>query len=44
MGDDARHGVDQNDPPKESMSLSEADALIMNLLQKWLKWKCELQK
>jgi hypothetical protein len=44
MGDDARHGVDQNDPPKEPMSLSEADALIMTLLQKWLQWKCEQQK
>jgi hypothetical protein len=44
IGDDARHGVDLNDPPKEPMSLSEADALIMTLLQKWLQWKCEQQK
>jgi len=44
IGDDARHGVDHNDPPKEPMSLSEADALIMNLLQQWLQWKCEQQK
>ena len=44
IGDDARHGVDHNDPPKEPMSLSEADALIRNLLQKWLQWKCEQQK
>ena len=44
IGDDARHGVDHNDPPKEPMSLSEADALIMTLLQKWLQWKCEQQK
>ncbi|MEG4499852.1 hypothetical protein QUB05_22235 [Microcoleus sp. F10-C6] len=44
IGDDARHGVDQNDRPKEPMSLSEADALIMTLLQKWLQWKCEQQK
>ena len=44
IGDDARHGVDQNDPPKEPMSLSEADALIMNLLKQWLQWKCEQQK
>ncbi|MEG4235702.1 hypothetical protein QUA40_27100 [Microcoleus sp. Pol11C3] len=44
IGDDARHGVDQNDPPKEPMSLSEADALIMTLLQKWLQWKCEQHK
>ncbi len=44
LGDDARHGVDRNDPPKEPMSLSEADALIRNLLQKWLQWKCEEQK
>ena len=41
MGDDAPHGVDRNEPPKEPMSLSEADALIMTLLQKWLQWKCE---
>ena len=44
IGDDARHGVDDNDPPKEPMSLSEAKALIMTLLQKWLLWKCEQQK
>ncbi|MBD0310580.1 MAG: hypothetical protein ICV80_21520, partial [Microcoleus sp. T1-bin1] len=44
IGDDARHGVDHNDPPKEPMSLSEAKALIMTLLQKWLQWKCEQQK
>ena len=44
IGDDARHGVDQNAPPKEPMSLSEAKALIMTLLQKWLLWKCEQQK
>jgi len=44
IGDDARHGVDEKDPPKEPMSLSEADALIMTLLQKWLQWKCEQQK
>ena len=44
IGDDARHGVDQNDPPKEPMSLSEADALIMNLLKQWLQWMCEQQK
>jgi hypothetical protein len=44
IGDDARHGVDRNDPPKEPMSISEAEALIRNLLQKWLQWKCEQQK
>jgi hypothetical protein len=44
IGDDARHGVDHNDPPKEPMSLSEADALIRNLLKQWLQWKCEQQK
>jgi len=44
IGDDARHGVDHNDPPKEPMSLYEADALIMTLLQKWLQWKSEQQK
>jgi hypothetical protein len=44
IGDDARHGVDKHAPPKEPMSLSEADALIMNLLQQWLEWKCEQQK
>ncbi|EGK90502.1 hypothetical protein D0A34_13130 [Microcoleus vaginatus PCC 9802] len=44
IGDDARHGVDKHAPPKEPMSLYEADALIMALLQKWLQWKCEQQK
>ena len=46
IGDDARHGVDNDKhaPPKEPMSLYEADALIMTLLQKWLQWKCEQQK
>jgi len=44
IGDRARHGVDKNDPPKEPMSLSEAESLIMTLLQKWLQWKCEKQK
>ena len=44
IGDDARHGVDRNYPPKEPLSLSEAVALIRNLLQKWLQWKCEQQK
>jgi hypothetical protein len=44
IGDDARHGVDDDDPPKEPMSLSEADALIRNLLKQWLQWKCEQQK
>jgi len=44
IGDDARHGVDKHAPPKEPMSLYEADALIMTLLQKWLQWKCEQQK
>jgi hypothetical protein len=44
IGDGARHGVDDNDPPKEPMPLSEAKALIMTLLQKWLQWKCEQQK
>ena len=44
IGDDECHGVDDNDPPKEPMSLSEAKALIMTLLQKWLLWKCEQQK
>jgi hypothetical protein len=44
IGDDARHGVDKHAPPKEPMSLYEADALIMTMLQKWLQWKCEQQK
>ena len=44
IGDDARHGVDHNDPPKEPMSKSEAEALIRNLLKQWLQWKCEQQK
>lgn len=44
IGDDARHGVDHSDPPKEPMSLYEADALIMTLLQQWLQWKCGQRK
>ncbi|MEP6488253.1 hypothetical protein NDI43_05560 [Microcoleus vaginatus GB2-A3] len=44
IGDDARHGVDRNDPPKEPMPKSEAEALIRNLLKQWLEWKCEQQK
>ncbi|MCW6053199.1 hypothetical protein K4039_24800 [Lyngbya sp. CCAP 1446/10] len=44
IGDDARHGVDRNDPPKEPMSLSEAQALIRNLVKQWLQWKCEQPK
>ncbi|WP_373535905.1 hypothetical protein [Microcoleus sp.] len=44
IGDDARHGVDHNDPPKEPMSLSEAESLIMTLLKQWLQCKCEQQK
>lgn len=44
IGDDARHGVDKDAPPKEPMSLSEADALIRNLVKQWLQWKCEQQK
>lgn len=44
IGDDARHGVDQNDPPKEPMAESEAEALIRNLVKQWLQWKCEQQK
>ncbi|MEG4293205.1 hypothetical protein Q5692_15445 [Microcoleus sp. C2C3] len=44
IGDDARHGVHDKHPPKEPMSLSEAQALIRNLLKQWLQWKCEQQK
>jgi hypothetical protein len=44
IGDDARHGVADKHPPKESLSLSEAQALIRNLLKQWLQWKCEQQK
>jgi len=44
IGDDARHGVDDKHPPKEPMPLSEAQALIRNLLKQWLQWKCEQQK
>ena len=44
IGDDARPGADRNDPLKEPMSLSEADALIRNLLKQWVQWKCEEQK
>jgi hypothetical protein len=44
IGDDARHGGEDKHPPKETMSLSEAQALIRNLVKQWLQWKCEQQK
>jgi len=44
MGDVSRDSVDRNDPLKESISLSKADALIMTMLQKGLEWKFAKQK
>lgn len=44
IGDDARHGIDRCDPPKNPMSLPEAQSLIISIVRKWLDWKCQHQK
>ncbi len=38
-GDSARHGKPAGSPPRQPMSLSEAQALIRTLAQKWLQEK-----
>jgi hypothetical protein len=35
-GDEARHGKERTDPPKEPMSLGEARALVIDLVKRWL--------
>lgn len=39
IGDKARHGVQKNQPPKNPMSLSEAESLIRHLVKCWLASK-----
>ena len=39
VGDKARHGVEQSDPPPKPMSLAHARALIDRVLRAWLEWK-----
>jgi len=41
IGDDARHGTEKSSPPPNPMSLSEAQVLIMTLLENWLNWKLQ---
>ncbi|MBD1890961.1 hypothetical protein [Coleofasciculus sp. FACHB-SPT9] len=44
IGDDARHGVEKSEPPKNPMSLLEAQRLIIVIVRKWLEWKSKEQK
>ncbi|MBD1832369.1 hypothetical protein H6F61_06600 [Cyanobacteria bacterium FACHB-472] len=45
IGDDARHGVEKSSqPPKNPMSLVEAQRLIILIVRKWLEWKCKEPK
>ncbi|MBD2006432.1 MULTISPECIES: hypothetical protein [Cyanophyceae] len=44
IGDDARHGVEKQEPPKNPMSLLEAKNLIREILKNWLNWKCQQKK
>ncbi len=39
IGDEARHGKESTEPPRDPMSLSEARALIETLLHHWLRSK-----
>jgi hypothetical protein len=39
VGLDARHGVEQNQPPSTPMDLSEARSLITTLVHAWLRSK-----
>ncbi|MDJ0516324.1 MAG: hypothetical protein QNJ74_08720 [Trichodesmium sp. MO_231.B1] len=41
IGYEARHGIGQGEPPKNPMSLSEAQNLIFDVIKKWLDWKIE---
>ena len=43
IGDEARHGRQKQDPPKNPMPLSEAKALIETIMHNWLQWKSEQQ-
>jgi hypothetical protein len=39
VGDEARHGTEGTDPPKDPMSLSEARSFIEQILHNWLREK-----
>ena len=41
IGDEARHGRQKQDPPKNPMPFSEAKALIETIMHNWLQWKSE---
>ncbi|MGD1712346.1 hypothetical protein [Dapis sp. BLCC M172] len=41
IGYEARHGSNKQQPPKNPMSLSEAQNFIFNVIKKWLDWKIE---
>ena len=40
-GDEARHGKETNEPPKNPMSISEAKAFISQIIHSWLNEKIE---
>jgi len=44
IGDDARHGVDQEDPPKQPMDISTAAALVRRLVKAWIEETAALSK
>jgi hypothetical protein len=39
VGDEARHGIENTQPPKDPMSLSEARSFISQILHNWLREK-----
>ncbi|MEM1169194.1 MAG: hypothetical protein AAGJ08_09025 [Cyanobacteria bacterium P01_H01_bin.35] len=41
IGYEARHGISTKEPPKNPMSLSEAQNLIIDVIKKWLDWKIQ---
>lgn len=38
-GDDARHGYEKHQPPRNPMPINEARTLIYNIIKKWLQYK-----
>jgi hypothetical protein len=44
IGDDARHGVDQEGPPKQPMDISTAAALVRRLVKTWIEETAALSK
>ena len=41
IGDLARHGIQKDEPPEDSMTVSEAKSFIETILHKWLRSKIE---